>query len=79
MLSEYIEVGMRRARYEILEDENFYGEIPACPGVYASAATLEDCREQLREVFEEWILFRVYRNLDLPTIDGIHLEVKEAA
>ncbi|ADE13979.1 hypothetical protein Nhal_0800 [Nitrosococcus halophilus Nc 4] len=38
---------------------------------------LEECREQLEEVLEEWILFRVHKNLDLPVIDGIELIIKE--
>ncbi len=36
-------------------------------------------REELREVLEEWVLFRVHKNLQLPTIDGIELTVKEVA
>jgi len=49
---------------EILaEDGSYYGEIPGFDGVYANSATLEACREELREVLEEWILFRVSRNL----------------
>ena len=47
---------MRRARYEILGDGTFYGEIPGLQGVYANAETLEDCREQLRKVLEGWIV-----------------------
>ena len=42
-------------------------------GVYANTTSLEECREELREVLEEWILFRVYRHLPLPVIDGIEL------
>ncbi|WP_420804790.1 hypothetical protein [Nitrosococcus halophilus] len=38
---------------------------------------MEECREQLEEVLEEWILFRVHKNLDLPVIDGIELIIKE--
>lgn len=80
MLSAYLQGAMRRARYEILEEENrFYGEIPDCPGVYATARTLEACREELGEVLEEWILFRVSRNLPLPVIDGIELKFREVA
>jgi predicted RNase H-like HicB family nuclease len=72
MLLEYIQAGLRHARYEILSDDgSYYGEIPECRGVYANACTLEDCREELREVLEEWVLFRVHRNLSLPIIDGI--------
>jgi len=40
---------------------------------------LEDCREILREVLEEWILFRVHRRLPTPVLDGIGLTVKEVA
>jgi predicted RNase H-like HicB family nuclease len=80
MLLEYIQAALRHARYEILQnDRSYYGEIPECAGVYANAGALEDCREELREVLEEWILFRVHRNLPLPIIDGIELTIKEIA
>ncbi len=80
MLLEYIDAALRHARYEILQDDGtYYGEIPECNGVYANAATLEVCREELREVLEEWVLFRVHRQLSLPVIDGIELTIKEVA
>jgi predicted RNase H-like HicB family nuclease len=80
MLLEYLQAALRHAHYEILPDNGtYYGEILACNGVYANAATLEDCREELREVLEEWVLFRVHRNLSLPVIDGIELTIKEVA
>jgi hypothetical protein len=49
LLTDYIQAAMRRARYEILSDGAYYGEIPGFQGVYASAATLEDCRQILQE------------------------------
>jgi predicted RNase H-like HicB family nuclease len=80
MIIEYLQAALRHARYEILpEDGTFYGEIPECPGVYANASSLEECREELREVLDEWVLFRVHRQLPLPTIDGIELTIKEVA
>ncbi len=80
MLLEYLQAALRHAHYEILKDDGtYYGEIPECQGVYANAATLEACREELREVLEEWLLFRVHRNLSLPVIDGIELTIKEVA
>jgi predicted RNase H-like HicB family nuclease len=80
MIIEYLQAALRHARYEILpEDGTFYGEIPECPGVYANASSLEECREELREVLDEWVLFRVHRQLPLPTIDGIKLTIKEVA
>lgn len=78
MLTQYVRAAMRQARYEILQDDGtFYGEIPGFDGVYANAAALEECREELEEVLEEWILFRVSRNLPLPTVEGIELRIKE--
>lgn len=80
MLTEYVQAALRHARYEILPgDGSYYGEIPECNGVYSNATTLEDCREILREVLEEWILFRVHRRLPTPVIDGIGLTIKEVA
>jgi len=80
MLLEYVEAALRQAKYEILpEDRTYYGEIPQCNGVYADAETLEQCREELREALEEWVLFRVSKGLPLPTIDGIKLAIQEVA
>ncbi len=80
MLTQYIKASMRQAKYEIfLSDSTFYGEIPECEGVYANAATLEVCREELEEVLEEWILLRVAQHLPLPTIEGKELIIKEVA
>ena len=70
---------MKTAKYEILSDDGtFYGEIPGFDGVWANAQTLEGCRDELEEVLEEWILFRVSKNIPLPTVNGLLLAVKEA-
>lgn len=80
MLLNYIQAAMRRAKYEILSDDGtFYGEIPGFQGVYANSHTLEVCREELEEVLEEWVLFRISKNLPLPAVNGIELTVKEVA
>ena len=80
MLSNYLAAAMRHARYEILtDDHSYYGEIPPCQGVWSNAATLEECRNELVEVLESWLFFRISRNLPLPTIDGLALEIREVA
>ena len=71
MLTKYLEAAMRHAHYEILKDDGtYYGEIPQCRGVYANASTLEECRGELAQVLEDWLLFRIYKNLTLPKIGG---------
>ena len=68
MLTHYIRAALHQAKYEILTDDgSFYGEILGFDGVYANAATLESGREELEEVLEEWILFRVSKNLPVPS------------
>lgn len=76
MLTEYIHAAMRRAKYEILpEDQTYYGEIPGFQGVWANKDTLEACREELREVLEDWLLLKLRSDHTLPIVDGISLVV----
>lgn len=72
MLTSYIRAAMRKAKYEILpDDETFYREIPGFDVVCANAETLEDRRDELEEVLEEWVLFLVSQNLPLPVVDSV--------
>ena len=67
---------MRRAKYEILEDDgSFYGHIPELHGVWANADTLEECREELESVLEGWILLGVALHHPIPLVDGIEIRV----
>ena len=71
MLKDYLDSAMRHAHYEILSDDGtYYGEIPECQGVYANARTLEECRDELASVLEDWLLFRLHKNLSIPRISG---------
>jgi predicted RNase H-like HicB family nuclease len=80
MLTKYLQAAMRQAKYEILSDDGtYYGEIPGFEGIWANAGNLEACREELEEVLEEWILFRVSRSLMLPVVEGNELKIKEVA
>lgn len=75
MLTGYISAAMRRATYEILPDGTIYGQIPGFQGVYASADTLESCREQLQEVLEGWIVLGLHLGHALPEVEGISLTI----
>ena len=80
MLTEYINGAMRKATYELLEDETFYGEIAQCQGVWANASTLEECREELQDALEGWIILGLRLNHTLPVLDDIDLNsIKEVA
>jgi len=80
MLTSYIQAAMRRATYEILPDgEGYYGEIPDLPGVYANAATLEVCCEELQRVLEGWIALGLALGHSFPALDGHTLVVQRDA
>lgn len=80
MLTQYIQAAMRQAKYKILSgDEGFYGEIPGFQGIWANAETLEDCREELSEVLEEWIFLHLSDNTPLPVVNGLKLSVEKVS
>lgn len=74
MIREYIEMALKRAHYEMIEDdEPFYGEVSELPGVWASGKTLEQCRENLASVLDGWILVRLSHGLPIPEIGGLKI------
>jgi predicted RNase H-like HicB family nuclease len=81
MLIEYIQEALRRARYELIEDEEpYYGEIPDLKGVWATGKTLEECRENLKDVVEGWILVSLKKELPIPILGTFEIrEVQVAA
>lgn len=77
MLIQYIQAALEKARYEIIDDEEpYYGEVPELEGVWATGKTLEECRRNLEEVIDEWIIIRLRNGLPLPRIGGY--TIKEA-
>ena len=66
MLSEYISKKIRGAKYKLLKDKTYFGEIPGLNGVWANAKTLERCREELQEVLEDWLILKVRDGENIP-------------
>ena len=59
MLTDFMYKKLKQARYKLLEDKMYFGEIPGLKGVWASAKNLEDCRAELQEVLEDWLLLKI--------------------
>jgi predicted RNase H-like HicB family nuclease len=75
MLVEYIQTALERTRYEKIKDKKpYYGEIPGLKGVWATGKTREDCRRQLAEALEGWIIVRLRKGLTIPKIKGLTLK-----
>ncbi len=66
MLLRYIQAALEQAHYELIKDEEpFYGEVAALPGVWATGKTLEECRRNLAEAVEDWVLVSVAKGLPI--------------
>lgn len=72
MLSEFILKKLREARYKLLKDGSYFGEIIGLQGVWANANNLEDCRKELQEVLEDWLLLKVR---DRENVPGFRLKI----
>jgi predicted RNase H-like HicB family nuclease len=80
MLTAFINAALQKAHYEVLpEGEGYFGAIEGLEGVWAQAATLEACREELQEVLEEWVILGLKMGHPIPSIDGVALTVQEVA
>lgn len=80
MLVEYIEEALKRARYEMIEDqEPYYGEVEELKGVWATGKGLEECRNNLKEVIEGWILLSIKKGLPIPALGNNEIrEIQES-
>lgn len=66
MLSGYIQKALEKAEYKKLEDGAWFAEIPGFEGVWANGQTVEQCRTELLEVLEEWLILKLRDNDPIP-------------
>ena len=78
MITRYIDQALRRAQYKLVDGGLYCATVPGLRGVVATGPTLEDSRDQLVEVVEEWILVRVARGLSVPRLGSVTVEVRQA-
>ncbi len=79
MLVEYIQKAIENAEYKKLEDGSWFAEIPKFEGVWANGKSVEECRKELIEVLEEWLVFKIRDKDYIPVVNGIDLNIKEVA
>jgi len=78
MLLQYIQAALEFAHYEVIKDEEpFYGEVPPLEGVWATGKTLEQCRRNLTEAIEDWVLFSVAKGLPIPALGQVAIHLPE--
>ena len=66
MLTDFIGKKLQTAKYKLLKDKTYFGEIPEVRGVWANAKTLEACRNELQEVLEDWLVLSLKLDKKIP-------------
>jgi len=77
MILEYIQTALKKAEYKQLDDGTWFAEIFGFNGVWANSDTVENCRQELSEVLEEWLLLKIKSNDEIPVIDGMEITFKK--
>lgn len=80
MFDRYLHKALSRAEYKILENGEWFVSIPNFDGVWASGSNVEETRNELIEVLEEWLLLKLKDNDLIPFFDSLEItEEKELA
>ncbi len=77
MLFEYTQKALEKAEYKKLDDGTWFAEIPGFEGVWANAKSVEECRRELLEVLDEWLILKLKDRDPIPELEGIDLKIKE--
>ena len=59
---------MGKARYRLLDDGSYFGEVVGVQGVWANTKKLEDYRKELQEVLEDWLVLKLQSGEKVPGI-----------
>jgi len=78
MVLQYIQTALECAHYEIIDDEEpFYGQVSPLAGIWATGKTLEECRRNLAEAIEDWVLFSIAKGLSIPALGQVAIHLPE--
>jgi predicted RNase H-like HicB family nuclease len=77
MIIEYCQKAIERAEYKKLADGSWFADIPGFQGVWANGDSVEQCRNELVTVLEEWLLLKVRDDDSVPDVAGLKVEIRE--
>ena len=60
-----------------LENGTWFAEIPGFKGVWANGKTVEECRKELVEVLEEWLILKLRDADPIPLVKGYEISIKK--
>jgi predicted RNase H-like HicB family nuclease len=54
-----------------MEDGDWWGQVTELKFTWAIAPTLEECKRELRDEVEDWLVFAISRHSAIPMLDGV--------
>ncbi len=78
MITAYIRAAMELAEFEKMENGRYFATVPPCQGFWTEGATIEECKAEMQEIFESWLLVGLQHHHKLPVIAGIDLNPQPA-
>ncbi|PIU68557.1 MAG: HicB family protein [Armatimonadetes bacterium CG07_land_8_20_14_0_80_40_9] len=77
MLLNYIQKALEKAEYKRLGDDTWFAEIKGFQGVWSNGESVEECRRELQEVLEEWLILKIRDDEPIPKIEDVEIKVRE--
>ena len=66
MFDNYLSKVLQKAEYKLLDDGNWFASVPGFEGVWANGKTVEETRNELIEVIEDWLILKLKDNEKVP-------------
>src|SRR5437879_3861584 len=77
MFTDYVKAAMKKAKYELMENGPFWGEIPGFQGVWGSADDLDSCRQDLQGALDGWLPLKLWdHDDDIPILGRLTIYPK---
>lgn len=78
IIDHWAREAIKHASYTQLEDGSWFGRVPGCPGVVATASSRCDIEHELFSVLEEWALLGMQLGDDIPVHGNVDLNADES-
>jgi predicted RNase H-like HicB family nuclease len=75
LLVDYCQKALKKAEYKQLDHGTWFAEIDGFQGVWGNGLTIKECRQDLLEVLEEWIILKLQDGDTLPIVDDLEIKV----
>ncbi len=73
MIAEYVNKAMASAVVKKIGEGEYAASVPGFVGALGFGKTRKEAKDELRSVFEEWLVVALRADDDLPEVDGVSL------